>query len=157
MAIWTHLMIHCSDTPSHFNVKRKHIEKWHLQERGWSRVGYSILYERSGVADILVPFNRDNVIDSWEISNGAYGWNGKTKHVCWVGGRGFISGIEDNRTKGQLISMANDMRLMVMLYPKIKLIGHNQVSTKYCPSFNVPEWSKSIGIKDKNIDFKNYQ
>jgi N-acetylmuramoyl-L-alanine amidase len=154
---WTHIMYHCADTPPTFDVKREHIEKWHIKERGWRRVGYSILYERSGISDILIPFDRDDVIESWEISNGARGWNGRTKHLCYAGGRAEGGGVEDNRSQGQRIAMANDAKLLVMLYPDIKIIGHNQVSIKYCPSYDVPEWAESIGISPANIDYKNYQ
>ena len=41
---FTHLMIHCSATPEAKWFDRSDIEKWHLQERGWSRVGYSALF-----------------------------------------------------------------------------------------------------------------
>lgn len=145
-------MIHCSDTPDHYEVTPEHIRKWHIQERGWSRVGYSMLIERSGKLDILIPFDRDDVIDSWEISNGARGWNGRTKHICYAGGAYGI----DNRTDEQVVVMAAVVRMLVMLYPDIKLIGHNQVSTKYCPSFDVPAWAREIGILPKNIDDKTY-
>ncbi len=153
MGKWTHLMIHCADTPSDFDVKPHHIEKWHLKERGWKKVGYSILFERSGKTDILIPFDADDDIDAWEISNGAAGWNGHARHICYAGGKGNI----DDRTEGQKYAMEATIKLLLMLQPNIKIIGHNQVNKhKYCPSFNVPKWCINIGIPTKNIDFKNY-
>jgi len=152
MGKFTHLMIHCSDTPASFDVTPKHLEQWHIKERGWSRVGYSLLFERSGYMDILIPFDRDDVIESWEISNGARGWNGRTKHMCWAGG----ANNEDNRTDGQRVAMATVAQILVMQYPDLKLIGHNQVSKKYCPSFNVPVWAESMGFLPHNIDYKHY-
>ena len=152
MGKFTHLMIHCADTPESFDVRPEHIEQWHLVERGWSRVGYSMLIRRSGKLDILIPFDRDDIIESWEISNGARGWNGRTKHICWAGGKGNI----DNRTIGQQHMLEAVVKLIVMLYPDIQVIGHNQVSQKYCPSFDVPEWCKEIGLSSANIDFHNY-
>lgn len=155
---WTHLMIHCSDTPPVFDVKRREIEKWHLNERGWSRVGYSMLIERGGKLDILIPFDNDDIIESWEISNGAAGWNGRTKHICWVGGRSTEGATaEDNRTPGQHTTLEAVCRMLVMLYPNIQLIGHNQVNEhKYCPSFDVRKWAKDLGFSDRNIDFHKY-
>ena len=155
--VWTHFMIHCTDTPPTYNVTRKDIEKWHLDERGWSRVGYSMLIERFEGLDILIPFDRDDSIDSWEISNGAAGWNGFTKHIAWSGGKGTDGKVEYNMTTTEESCLTTVCRITVMLYPQIKLIGHNQVhSTKYCPSFDVRKYAKAIGIPDKNIDFHKY-
>lgn len=155
---WTHLMIHCSDTPPSFDVTRKEIEQWHIKENGWSRVGYSVLFLRDGRTDILIPWDKDDDIDRWELSNGAAGWNGKTKHFCWAGGREqFKKEAEDNRTLGQKAALEASVKLTIMLWPQIKLIGHNQVHpTKYCPSFNVPAWGRGIGIENKNIDDRIY-
>lgn len=151
-------MIHCSDTPPTFHVTREEIEKWHLHERGWSRVGYSMLFQRDGVTDILIPWDKDDVIESWEISNGAAGWNGRTKHLCLVGGRKVDSGeAENNFTDVQWAGVEASVKLILMLEPDIQLIGHNQVHpTKYCPSFDVRKWGKKIGIPDRNIDFHKY-
>ncbi len=157
MGKFTHLMIHCSATPATFDVRPKHITQWHIKERGWSRVGYSMLIRRSGRLHILIPFDRDDIIESWEISNGAIGWNGRTKHICWVGGTTKNPmEADDNRTVGQQHMLEAVVEILIMLYPDIKLIGHNQVSKKFCPSFDVPEWCKSIGVSSKNIDFHKY-
>lgn len=146
-------MIHCTDTPSTFDVTKSDLYQWHIVERGWSRFGYSMMWRRDGSTEWLIPFDRDDVIESWEISNGARGWNGKTKHFVYAGGKDNI----DNRTDVQKIAMANDIKMITMLYPGIKWIGHNQVNAnKYCPSFSVPDFCQEIGIKDKNIDFKTY-
>lgn len=152
MSNFTHLMVHCSDTPKGRQVKREDIEKWHLQERGWSRVGYSALFEINGNLDILIPFDRDDVIESWEISNGARGWNGRTRHICYAGGRG-----GDTRTGAQMIAMETFVKMHVMLWPDVKLIGHNQVNSgKNCPGFDVRDWAYEIGIADKHIDYSIY-
>jgi hypothetical protein len=157
MADWTHLMIHCTWTPPSFDVQREHLEKWHLEENGWSRLGYSLFIPRSGKLDILIPFDKDDVIDSWEISNGAAGWNGRTKHMCWAGGRSEGGNVHDNRTFGQHSMLEAMVNIHVMLFPQIKIIGHNQVNAnKSCPSFDVPKWCREIGLKEINIDSKIY-
>lgn len=149
----THLMIHCSDTPANMDVRREHIEQWHLVERGWSKVGYSDLICLSGMIEHLIPYNDDAELDPWEISNGAKGWNGHTRHICYAGGKGNI----DTRTQRQqdvLLSLCLDA---VRLVPGIKIIGHNQVNAqKYCPSFDVPSWCLNMDIPENNIDFNVY-
>lgn len=153
MGQFTHLMIHCADTPEGVWFDRSDIEKWHLEERGWSRVGYSTLFLIDGTTDILIPFDKDDSIESWEISNGAAGWNGRTRHVCYIGGKDNI----DTRTVAQKAAMEAYMKMHVMLWPDVKIIGHNQVNRhKYCPSYDVQAWARSIGIPEKNIDSKIY-
>ena len=154
---WTHFMIHATDTSPTYNMTRKDLDKWHIIENKWLRYGYAMLIERIKGLDILIPFDRDDVIDSWEISNGARGWNGRTKHIAWAGGKGTDGKAEYNMTTIQESCLTTVCRLIVMLYPQIKLIGHNQVHpTKYCPSFDVRKYAKAIGIPDKNIDFHKY-
>lgn len=156
--MFTHLMIHCSATPSDVWFDRKDIEKWHLEERGWSRVGYSALFLLDGKIDILIPFDKDDVIDSWEISNGARGWNGKTRHICYIGGLDDRNNLKskDTRSFEQLIAMETFVKMHTMLWPSVKLIGHNQVSKKDCPSFSVPDWCEHIGINKDCIDYNIY-
>lgn len=151
-------MIHCTATPSHLQVKPAHINKWHLEERGWSRVGYSMLVERTGKLDILIPFDNDDVIESWEISNGARGWNGRTKHIAWAGGINSAGNAEDNRTGEQKRVLEAVVKLLVTMYPDICVIGHNQVSEKFCPSFDVPYWAQNEAeIHTDNIDYGTYR
>lgn len=153
MNTWTHLMIHCSDTPASCRFDRSDIEQWHLVERGWSRVGYSMIFLLDGTTDILIPFDRDDIIESWEISNGAKGWNGRTKHLCYIGGKDGV----DTRTSQQKAALEAVIKMHIMLWPNIKVIGHNQVNRgKYCPSYDVPSWSRSIGIDERNIDSNIY-
>lgn len=152
----THLMIHCSATPEGYNFGRKDIEKWHLKERGWSRVGYSSIILIDGSLDILIPHDRDDDIDLWELSNGAKGWNGKAKHICYIGGTDRQGRPKDTRTSEQMKVMEAVVKMYIMLWPGIKLIGHNQTAKKACPSFSVPQWAESIEIKEENIDYNSY-
>ena len=156
MGKFTHLMIHCSATKRGRWYDRQHIEKWHLEERGWSRVGYSGIILLNGDFDILIPHDKDDVIDSWELSNGARGWNGRTKHICYIGGIDLDGLPNDTRTTHQEKVMQAVVRIYTMLWPDIKVIGHNQVACKACPSFDVSEWCDQIYIPHKNIDRRNY-
>lgn len=151
-----YLMIHCSQTPPGRNFTGKDIIEWHTVGRGWSRPGYSTIFRIDGTTEILIPFNNDDNVDSWEISNGAAGWNGRTRHICYIGG-GSNSHPIDSRTPEQNAAMECFIRIHIMMWPNIKILGHNQVNQeKTCPSFNVPDWLQSIGIPVKNIDFNTY-
>ena len=154
MAEIKNLVWHCADTPAAFNVTREDIEQWHIKENGWSRVGYHVLVQRSGALDIMIPFNRDGVIVAEELANGARGYNSNSIHACWAGGKNNI----DNRTSEQKAAMETITELIIMLWPKIKVVGHQQINSyKYCPSFNVPEWLESLDVSEDNIDRNNYE
>ncbi len=141
-----YLVIHCTDTPAGREIYKRDIEQWHLKERGWSRVGYSDLIQTNGKLVNLIPFNQNDIVDNWEISNGAKGYNGVARHVVYAGGKG-----GDTRTRQQKNSLELYVKYMILRHPHIKVIGHNQVSTKTCPSFNVAFWLRSIGVSEKNI------
>lgn len=142
-----YLVIHCADTPAGREVTKADIEQWHLKERGWSRVGYSDLVQLDGNLVSLREFNQDTEIDPWELTNGAKGYNGISRHIVYAGG---YKGV-DTRTAAQKKTLETYVKYMILRNPSIKVIGHNQISYKQCPSFDVPTWLRSIGIKQKNI------
>lgn len=147
MARIEYLVIHCTDTPDGREVSRKDIEKWHIEERGWSRVGYSDMIHLDGTLENLIDWNQDGNVDTWEVSNGARGYNGKSRHVVYVGGGNNV----DTRTSEQYITLKDYVRFMVQRYPWIKVIGHCDISTKNCPSFDVAYFCRIIGLESKNI------
>ncbi len=147
MSKLTYLVIHCTDTPSGRSVSRKDIEQWHIKENGWSKVGYSDMIHLDGSLENLVPFNQDALVDNWEITNGAKGYNGIARHVVYVGGGKGI----DTRTWDQEKTLEAYVKYMVLRHPDILVVGHNQLSTKKCPSFDVSNWLKSICVSEKNM------
>lgn len=158
MAKLDYLVIHCTATPKGRKVSKEDIERWHIKERGWSRVGYSDMIHLDGSLENLVPFDQDDNVDNWEITNGAKGFNTKSRHVVYVGGVSdkIPNGLrnhtpEDTRTADQSLSLITYIKYMILRYPNIKVVGHNQISNKACPSFDVPNWLKIKGIDGKNI------
>lgn len=152
-----YLVIHCSATPEGREVTKDDIIRWHTSPkhkggRGWRRPGYSdIIYLDGSLVNIL-PFNQDDEVDSWEISNGARGINGISRHVVYAGGlTKDAKKAKDTRTKEQLYTLEAYVRYMLLRHPHIQILGHNQVASKACPSFDVPVWLKSLGIADKHI------
>jgi N-acetylmuramoyl-L-alanine amidase len=151
-----YLVIHCTATPEGREVSAKDIFDWHTNPkplgRGWSRVGYTDLIQLDGTLLNLRPFNQDNDIDNWEITNGARGYNGVARHVVYAGGlTKDLKAPKDTRTKAQLNSLETYVKYMVLRHPDIKVIGHNQISNRDCPSFNVTPWLVAIGVNPKNI------
>lgn len=146
-----YLVIHCTATPEQRKVTSDDIRKWHLEERGWSRLGYSDMIHLDGTLENLTPFNLNNEVESWELTYGTKGINDVSRHVVYVGGLDSIGDAHDTRTIGQLFTLEIYVKYMILRHPLIEVAGHNQFSDKYCPSFDVPEWLRSIGIRKKNI------
>jgi hypothetical protein len=143
----TNLVIHCTDTPAGRPVSKQDIEQWHITERGWSRVGYADMIHLDGSIENLIPYNNDDVVDPWEISNGARGYNSTSRHVVYVGGGNGT----DTRTFDQIEALERYVKQTIDQHPNIVVIGHNQISTKNCPSFNVPQWLQGVCVDFKNI------
>jgi hypothetical protein len=152
-----YLMIHCTATPQGREVTSEQIRKLHTskppQGKGWAQVGYSDMIHLDGKIENLVPYNEDEMVDVREITNGALGTNGICRHLVYVGGVDNTLAMrpKDTRNFAQVKAMTDRVREVVLLHPQIKIIGHNQVDAKACPSFDVPKWCRSIGIEEKNI------
>lgn len=159
MGALKYLIIHCTATPEGREVTRKDIEKWHIEERGWSRVGYADMIHLDGSLENLIDWDQDEQIESFEISNGAKGYNSIARHVVYVGGASKNKPDwsntfppKDTRTPEQKEALRVYVEFHLLRYPDIKIIGHNEISNKACPSFNVKEWClKEFCIEAKNV------
>lgn len=150
------LCIHCTATPEGRAVYPDDIRRWHLSPiseggRGWSKVGYSDMIMLNGMPINLVKYNDDDIVDPWEITNGAVGINKIARHVVYVGGIDKDGKPKDTRTPEQLETMKSYVRTFITKHPDAKICGHNQFAPKACPSFDVPKWLRSIGIPENNI------
>lgn len=149
------LIIHCTATPEGREVTADEIRQWHTAPkptgRGWRRVGYADLVNLDGSLVTLHPFDTDDDIDPWEVTNGVRGYNGKARHVVYAGGLDENFDPKDTRTRAQELALSDYVRYMVLRHPHIKVGGHNQFSNKDCPSFNVPMWLETIGIAEQHI------
>jgi hypothetical protein len=150
-----YLVVHCTATPEGREVTKADIERWHLSPkpsgRGWSRVGYTDLIQLGGELVNLSPFNQDNIIQNHEMTWGAKGINGVSRHVVYAGGCDKNMNPKDSRTIAQKEALEAYVKYMILHHPHIKVAGHYQFAAKACPSFDVPNWLKSIGINAKNI------
>jgi len=159
-----YLVIHCTATPVGRTVSKADILYWHTAPksrggRGWRKAGYSDMIHLDGGLENIIPFNQDEYVDPWEISNGAKGINGISRHVVYVGGVSTADSeakknqlvSKDTRTNKQKQSLEAYVKYMILRHPKIKILGHNQVSHKYCPSFDVPTWLRQIGVLEHHI------
>ena len=147
-----YLFIHCSATPENSpSWDADKIVKGHLEDRGWSRPGYSRIIEYDGTIKETWALNLADGFQAEEITNGAKGFNQVSVHVCYVGGTDQNLKTKDTRTCAQKDSILQIVKEIINEVPDIKILGHKQVARKGCPSFSVPKWLRKNGIAEKNI------
>lgn len=147
-----YLVIHCTATPEGREVSSAEIRGWHTGPvskggRGWSQVGYTDLVHLDGNVERLVSNNEDTYVDGWEVTNGAAGYNSVSRHIVYAGGVAKDGKTaKDTRTPQQRKALETYVRNFHRRFPDVRIIGHNEVAKKACPSFDVQKWLKSIGI-----------
>lgn len=154
MAKLQYLVIHCTATPAGREVSASDIRRWHTspvpEGHGWKRVGYTDLFHLDGSVERLVDNNEDANVDEWEITNGAVGYNGISRHIVYAGGCcGADMHPEDTRTEAQREALKRYVLDFHARHPDVRIVGHNQLAAKACPSFDVPQWLVAIGIKQQ--------
>jgi hypothetical protein len=124
-----------------------------LKGRGWTKPGYFKMVHLDGRVSEIVPRNDNQFVESFEVTFGALGFNNNCLHIVYVGGaRADDWRIpKDTRTNLQKEVLRIEIQKLIKEYPHIKVLGHNQVANKSCPSFDVPEWLREIGVEEKNI------
>ena len=147
-----YLVIHCTATPEGREVTAGEIRSWHTGPvskggRGWKQVGYTDMIHLDGTVERLVENNEDAYVDGWEITNGAKGYNSCSRHVVYVGGLASDAKTpKDTRTPRQRQALKDYVLDFHKRFPQVKIIGHNEIAAKACPSFDVQKWLKEIGL-----------
>jgi N-acetylmuramoyl-L-alanine amidase len=154
---WFVLFLHTAATPEGRHVTGEQIKSWHMDNRGWSRPGYSDVIELDGNLCNIWPWGTEpDKIQDHEYTFGVKyntGFVKNSRDVCYVGG---VEGDnlmkpKDTRTDAQLYVMELYVKWCLLRNPNVIVAGHNQVQNKGCPSFDVPRWCRSIGIPEWNI------
>jgi N-acetyl-anhydromuramyl-L-alanine amidase AmpD len=122
------IIVHCTATPEGRDVSVDTIRQWHL-DRGWSDIGYHYIIDLKGNLHEGRPIERQ----------GAHvrGYNKGSIGITYVGGVDSKMKPKDTRTenqKGRLEALIMDL---MDSYPNSTLHGHNEFSSKACPSFDV--------------------
>ena len=131
-----YLVIHCTATPENRDVKASEIRVWHTSPKpkgnGWSRVGYTDMLHLNGTWKRLQDNNEDDRVDSWEVTNGAAGYNDVSRHIVYVGGLATDGKTaKDTRTPEQMKALKQYVLDFHSRFPKVRIVGHNHT----CPNF----------------------
>jgi N-acetylmuramoyl-L-alanine amidase len=123
------IVIHCSATPNGREDTAEDIHGWHLSN-GWDGIGYHYVIECKGKLAHGRP-------EYWKGSH-AYGHNTGSIGICMIGTDVFNS--------QQWHILENLIRELSIKYSGVEIMGHNEVSSKTCPGFDVQKWLIEIGL-----------
>ena len=134
------IIIHCTATRPNFwqgksaQQKTDEVRRWHVEDRGWSDIGYHYLIDRDGTLVEGRPLERTGAH--------AKGHNTGSVGISLFGGHGgnVADQIEDNFTEDQDRALRELMDRLKAEHPITKIIGHNEVANKACPTFVVRDW-----------------
>ena len=129
------IVIHCAATKPSMNIGAEEIKKWHVDERGWSDIGYHFVITRDGTKELGRGLDLSGAH--------ARAVHGTSVGICLVGGLSEDNKPENNFTLEQFLTLKDLIKELKMKYPDAKkIIGHYQVepAKPHCPGFNVPEW-----------------
>ena len=125
------IIVHCSDSPEGRDDTVDDIRLWHINERGWSDIGYHYVIHLDGTIHEGRPV---------EIQGAhAFGHNKDSIGVCYVGGADKNFKSKDTRTDKQKYSIKVLLMYLNILHPNSEVFGHRDFSTKNCPSYDAKE------------------
>lgn len=130
------IILHCSATREGQDISTETIRGWHVNERGWSDIGYHFVVLLDGTVDKARPVERQ----------GAHvrGHNKGSIGICYIGGCDADMNPKDTRTDLQKDSLTELISYLMDSYEDATLHGHNEFSSKACPSFDVKEEYKEL-------------
>lgn len=132
----TEIIIHCADTPEGRDDRAADIKRWHKQ-RGFNDIGYHYVVDLDGTIEAGRPIE----------TAGAHctGHNANSIGICYVGGKTKdMKNAKDTRTDAQKASLLLLLKYLRQRYPQAEIIGHRDVSTKSCPSFDAKTEYKDV-------------
>lgn len=162
-----YIIIHCSATPPSMDIGAKDIDRWH-RAKGWLGIGYHYVIKRDGTVEMgrkledagahAEGHNHHSVGvcmiggirgacphcgGTYTVEDNHQPWT--TKMFCGGCSAHEAQTPEKNFTPEQWAKLREVVRDLSAKYPEATVIGHNEVSAKACPSFDVQAWLKAEG------------
>lgn len=120
------IVIHCSDTPEWKEFDIDDIRKWHVEENGWTDVGYHYVV----LLDGTIQIGRALDVPGAHVK----GHNAHSIGICYIGGGDGV----DTRTPHQEGSLEILINYLKLVFKGVKVLGHCDFEgvTKTCPNFD---------------------
>ena len=131
------IVIHCSNTPPTMDIGEKELNRWRRQW-GYPDSGFHFVIRRDGTIETgrnPLAVGRHTVAHDFTSIG-----------VCLIGGVNESNVPENNFTPAQWDSLIKLLKGLKTKYPEAKIIGHNEVAQKSCPSFDVQKWKAAVGL-----------
>lgn len=125
---WKYIMIHCTATPEGKEYTKEDIDRWH-RKRGFNGIGYHYVVHLDGLIEEGRPITRTGAH--------CYGWNSSAIGIAYIGGTDATGKSKDTRTEAQKKAIRQLVERFKELIPIERILGHNEVSHKACPCFDV--------------------
>jgi len=140
-----YIVLHCSATRPSQDIDANTIDNWH-RARGFFKIGYHYFITRDG--------QRQLGRGPDEMGAHAKGYNNNSISICLAGGveEDDYKKAENNFTPQQFTELDKLLEELVTVYPYAHIIGHNQISIKECPSFNVQTYLHGKSFSEKGDD-----
>lgn len=124
----THVIFHCTATQPTATVTA--IMNYWKNVRKWINPGYHIIIG-TNFFTVLADFAR--------VVNGASGYNSKGLSFSYIGGIDKKGKALNTMTPFQKRAFEIIAEELLLINPKLKFIGHNEVANKACPSYKVKD------------------
>ncbi len=115
-----YIVIHCSATKASSDIGADEITDWHVNDNGWSDIGYHAVIRRDGEIEFGRHFD--------EAGAHVRGQNWRSVGVVMVGGLDEDGEPEDNFTEEQYESLDIVVALLQRAYPWAEVLGHRDLS-----------------------------
>lgn len=132
----TRCFIHCSATFANQDIGAEEIRRWHVEDRKWADIGYHQVIRRNGDMEPGRPYETPGAH--------AKGHNRDSIGVCLVGGLDEDAKPVFNFTQEQMITLNALCEVLAEKFPGITFHGHNEVSGKDCPCFDVQSYLREL-------------
>ena len=140
MRILTEIIIHCTATRPDWWKSRStgqkvaEVRRWHVEDRGWSDIGYHYLIDRNGSVAKGRPIEK--------IGAHVKGHNEGTIGISLFGGHEAAANdlFSDHFTPEQETALRDLISRLVADHGEMAISGHNDYANKGCPGFNVVKW-----------------
>jgi len=134
------IIIHCSFTTLEMKTTVKDVKHWHVDDNGWSDIGYHIFIDVNGNTFTGRPITK--------MGAGVSGHNKGSIHICYSGGAtrnkdGSLNFI-DTRTESQKEALIDMIKYYKIQFPKAIIYGHNNFANKACPCFDAKKEYREI-------------
>jgi N-acetyl-anhydromuramyl-L-alanine amidase AmpD len=126
------IIVHCSDSDYTHHNDISVIKKWHVEENGWSDVGYHFFIKKEGIVQI----GRDISVAGAHVK----GYNATSIGICLAGKTKFT--LEQFAAlKNLIIGLREHLKEDIPVYP------HNAFNkAKTCPNFDVKKATNLLNV-----------